>query len=139
MLHNLARFRELQKSDEFGFSSFSEDDKPSGGKQLSTILREGPAHGIHALIWCDTYNNVNRWFDRQTMRDFGLRALFQMSAGDSSNLMDSPAASKLGVFRAILYVEERGQHEKFRPYGMPSPSWLDTVRKHLESRTVEAT
>lgn len=139
VLHNLARFRDLQKSDDFGFSSFSDDEQESAGKQLATILRDGPAYGIHTLVWCDTYNNASRWIDRQTMHDFGMRVLFQMGAGDSSNLMDSPAASKLGQFRAILYVEERGQHEKFRPYGLPSPDWLDTVRNRLQNRIVEAT
>lgn len=134
VLHNLARFRDLQKSDDFSFSSFSDDERESAGKQLVTILRDGPAYGIHTLVWCDTYNNVNRWIDRQTMRDFGMRVLFQMGPADSSNLMDSPAASKLGQFRAILYVEERGLHEKFRPYCVPSSAWLDKVRQSLCGR-----
>ena len=85
-------------------------------------------------IRCDTYSTVNRWFDRQTLRDLGLRALFQMNASDSSSLIDSPAASRLGIHRAILYNEEQGRLEKFRPYGVPTPDWLASVKSQLGLR-----
>ena len=65
------------------------------------------------------------------MRDFEMRVLFQMSAADSSNLMDSPAASKLGNFTAMFYSDERGVAEKFRPYGPPSTDWLSEVAEKL--------
>jgi len=117
------------------FGSGSGERVASGAaKHLPTILREGPGVGIHAVVWCDSYNNLNRWLDRQTLRDLELRVLFQMSATDSSNLMDSPAASKLGVHRAMFYSEEQGQAEKFRPYGLPSAPWLDWVQKQLAAR-----
>ena len=38
--------------------------------------------------------------------------------------LDSPAASRLGTNRALLYRDERGTLEKFRPYGPPSDDWL---------------
>ncbi len=120
VIYNLARFRDLRRSDDdYGLGSFSDDGDASPGQTLARILREGASFGIHCLIWCDTYNNVTRWFDRQSLRDIGYRVLFQMSAADSSNLMDSPAASQLGNHRAILYDDERGEYERFRPYGVP--------------------
>lgn len=133
VIHNLSRFRDLRKSDDFGFSF--DDDAPAGAdKQLATILREGPNFGVHALVWCDNFNNVNRWLDRQSIGDFGYRVLFQMSATDSANMMDSPEASRLGVHRAILYNEEQGEFEKFRPYGLPSDEWLAWVKQQLADR-----
>src|SRR5262249_40354003 len=93
--------------------------------------REGPSVGIHALVWCDSYNNANRWLDRQSQRDFEMRVLFQMSAADSSNLMDSPAASKLGNYSAMFYSDERGVAEKFRPYGPPRAEWLTSVARQF--------
>jgi len=39
--------------------------------------------------------------------------------------MDSPAASRLGANRAIVFSEERGSFEKFRPYGPPGNAWRD--------------
>jgi S-DNA-T family DNA segregation ATPase FtsK/SpoIIIE len=124
VIHNLSRFRELKKGEDY---SFGEDESTSAGKKLATILREGPPVGVHALIWCDSYNNATRWLDRQSLRDFEMRTLFQMSATDSSNLIDSPAASKLGAHTAIFHSEERGQAEKFRPYKPPSATWLAWV------------
>ena len=138
VIHNLARFRDLQKSeDDFGFSNFGEEDKVSAGKQFEEILREGPNRGIHSLIWCDGYNNVNRWFDRKALRDLEFRVLFQVSSSDSSNLIDSPIASNLGVNRAVLYDDERGEYEKFRPYGLSTDDWLRWVRKTFTTDEVE--
>ena len=54
-----------------------------------------------------------------------------MSATDSSSLIDSPAASRLGVHRALLYSDEQGTTEKFRPYGLPTPEWLASVKSAL--------
>lgn len=67
-----------------------------------------------------------------------MRVLFQMSAADSSTLIDNPQASKLGVHRALFHSEDRSQPEKFRPYGLPSEEWLTWVRERLQSRQPEA-
>jgi hypothetical protein len=130
VIHNLARFRDLKKGDDYSF----DDDAAGAGKQLATIVREGPAVGVHVLVWCDSYNNVNRWLDRQSLRDFEMRVLFQMSATDSSNLMDSPAASRLGAHTAVFHSEESGQAEKFRPYGVPPGPWMAWVAEQLTAR-----
>jgi len=139
VVYNLSRFRELRRADDdFGFSSF-DDDKPASASQLFVeILRDGPPVGIHTIVWCDTFNNLNRWLDRQTLRELDFRVLFQMSATDSSNLMDSPVASRLGTHRAILFSEEQGEFEKFRPYAPASPAWLDWVRSQLQGQSVSA-
>jgi energy-coupling factor transporter ATP-binding protein EcfA2 len=133
LIHHLARFRELRRDeDDFGFSSFDEPEKAmSPSKMLGKILKEGPTLGMHTLVWCDSYNNVARCFDRQVLRDFDSRIVFQMSPNDSSNLMDSPAASRLGDHRAYLYSDDRGEVEKFRPYGTPSESWLLELANQL--------
>ncbi|MCA9184025.1 MAG: FtsK/SpoIIIE domain-containing protein [Pirellulaceae bacterium] len=131
IIYNLPRFRDLRKSeDSFGLGSFSDTPAETAADSLAYILKEGSSVGVHVVVWCDTYNNVTRWFDRQTMREFSRRVLFQMSATDSSNLMDSAAASRLGVHRAILYSDERGEFEKFRPYAVPSATWSQFVVRH---------
>jgi energy-coupling factor transporter ATP-binding protein EcfA2 len=140
VIHHLARFRDLKKSEDFGMSSFSDDEGAvRGDKCLATLLREGPSLGIHTMIWCDSYNNFYRWVERPLLRDLDQRVLFQMSAADSSNLIDSPAASKLGEHMALFYSEELGQLEKFRPYEVPTITWLDFVadklRQHRDAKT----
>lgn len=136
IIYNLSRFRDLRKAEEdFGLSRFDEQQPLSPARQFGKILADGPAWGIHTLLWCDTYNSVNRFVDRQGLRDLELRVVFQTNATDSSNLIDSPAASRLGVQRAILYHEGLGQLEKFRPYRPPSEDWLAWVKAQLQRRS----
>ena len=124
-IHDLPRFRDLRKTDDdFAFGRRGEEKVVSPAKLFGTILRDGPALGIHAIVWCDSLNNANRALDRAALREFEMRVLFQMSPGDSSNLIDSPIASRLGANRALFSNEEEGRVEKFRPYGVPSAEWL---------------
>jgi S-DNA-T family DNA segregation ATPase FtsK/SpoIIIE len=135
-IFDLGRFRDLRKSDDdFGFSSrSSEDEKPKPSKILTDILREGPNYGIFVIAWCDTVGNLNRTFERQVAGEFELRILFQMSINDSSALIDSPAAGRLGENRALYFNEEQGKTEKFRPYGLPDQEWLDQARDQLHAK-----
>lgn len=135
-VYNLARFRELQKTeDDFGFGGFGEEQSSSPAEQLANILREGPLRGVHSIVWSDTHTNLMRWIDRQSLRDIEGRVLFQMSATDSSNLMDSSAAAQLGQCRAIYYSEDQGRAERFRPYGLPTDDFLLKVRSMHTSPT----
>jgi hypothetical protein len=139
LIHNLPRFRDLRRADDdFSFGRRGEEKGATPAQQLVAVLREGPALGVHVLAWCDSLNNVNRSFDRPALREFEMRVLFQMSAGDSSTLIDNPAASKLGVNRALFHSEELGQPEKFRPYGLPSEEWLAWVKQQLAARATAA-
>ena len=133
VVYDLARFRDLRKSDDdYGFSR--REEKPNPAKLLQTLLRDGPGFGIHTVVWCDSLNNLNRAFDRTTLKEFELRVLFQMSPNDSSTLIDSPSAGRLGQHRAYLASEEQGKLEKFRPYGLPDDAWWAWARERLASR-----
>ena len=57
---------------------------------------------------------------------------FQMGATDSSNLIDNPRASKLGLRHALFHSEETGVIEKFRPYALPEAEWLERVAEMLQ-------
>jgi energy-coupling factor transporter ATP-binding protein EcfA2 len=123
MIHGLQRARDLEPDNSFGGFG-SAEESPSPAKQFAEILREGSDLGIHSLIWCDTVNNLNRRLDRQSLREFDMTIVFQMSGEDSVNLIDSPAASKIGQHYALFYNEEDGRLEKFRPFALPSEEWL---------------
>ncbi|HEX8524361.1 MAG TPA: FtsK/SpoIIIE domain-containing protein [Tepidisphaeraceae bacterium] len=135
-IYGLQRYRVLRKQeDSFSFGSSGDDEKAAPpDKQFSDLLREGPNVGIHIITWADTPASVDRTLDRSSMREFDHRILFQMSANDSSNLIDSPAANKLGLNRALAYSEEQGVMEKFRPYAMPTTDFLQTVKTRLKSK-----
>jgi S-DNA-T family DNA segregation ATPase FtsK/SpoIIIE len=128
-LHGLQRLRDLRRpDDDFGYTRKGETTV-SPYKQFMNILREGPPLGVFTILWCDALANLQRTFDRQGLREFEMRVLFQMSPTDSSTLMDTPLASKLGMHRALLYTEDQGRLEKFRPYGLPSLEWMRSVAR----------
>jgi hypothetical protein len=135
-VYGLQRYRALRKSEDssFSFGSSDEEKKPQPDKQFTEILRDGPPLGIHTIAWCDTAAALERTLERAAMREFDNRILFQMSAADSSNLIDSPLGNKLGQHRALLYSEEQGVSEKFRPYALPSDRWLAYVKQQLAAR-----
>ena len=123
-IHALHRVRSLRRSeDDFGFGSSSDPDAPpKPDRMLATILAEGPPLGIHTIAWADTLATVERCFDRSALREFEQRVLLQMSATDSASLIDSPAASRLGLQRAIFFTEESPDIERFRPYALLDPA-----------------
>ncbi len=125
-LYGLQRLRDLRKpDDDFGFSRKGEDKTPY--RQFTHVLKEGPPVGVFTLLWCDTLVNLQRTIDRPTMREFDQRVMMQMSASDSSTLMDSPIAAKLGPQRALFFTEDQGRIEKFRPYALPSAKWIQSL------------
>jgi hypothetical protein len=137
VVHDLTRFRDLRKGDDdYGGFSFDRrgDEAPSPSKVFATILKDGPGVGVHAVVWCDSLNNLNRSLDRGLLREFEQRVLFQMSPNDSSTLIDSPAAGKLGYHRALYASEEEGRLEKFRPFGLPDAAWWAEIRRRFEGR-----
>lgn len=127
-LIQISRMRELRKDDDFGMGGFGEEAmKPD--KKLEEILRDGPSCGVHTLIWAESYSTVNRWLSRSAFREMELRLLMQMSGNDSTNLVDSVAASKLGDHVMLLYDEASGQEHRFRPFDNDTlqtlPSWIE--------------
>ena len=134
MIYHLGRFRELRKADDdFGFaSSRGSSSTVTGADHLQKIIKEGPAVGVHLLLWCDSYSNATRWLSSQLLREMETRVAFDMNATDSSNFIDSPVASRLGTHRAYFYQEDMGRLDKFRPYGFPSVTWVDWVGSHLD-------
>ncbi|MBX9789849.1 MAG: hypothetical protein K2Y37_13110 [Pirellulales bacterium] len=135
VVYDLPRLRELRRQEEeFSFSRRGDSEGPKPDRQFADLLRDGPALGIHVLVWCDTLTNFNRMLDRGMLKQFALRVLLQMSAADSSLLIDTPAASQLGKRRALLHREEEGGLEKFRPYAPPELEWLSAVGLALKER-----
>jgi hypothetical protein len=132
-IHSLHRARDLRGDDNagFGYRFSSEPQPPSLPQQFATIVRDGPEVGVHTLVWCDTVTNLERTLDRRTLREFAQRVAMQMSEQDSSTLIDTPAANRLGLYRALFYNEDEGRLEKFRPYGLPTAEWLQWAKEQM--------
>ncbi|MDA0296742.1 MAG: cell division protein FtsK, partial [Planctomycetota bacterium] len=134
LIHGLQRFRALRRAeDDFGFS-MDDDAPPTPDKVFASLLKDGPEHGIFVHAWADTVATLERCVDRQSMRGFDQRAMFQVGSADSSTLIDSTAASMLGNNRGLLFSEEKGTMEKFRPWGLPSEAFVAAVGRALVSR-----
>lgn len=135
-LIQLSRLRSLRREDEFSFSQ----PESSPDKQLEELLRDGPSHGIHVLIWAESYSTVNRWLPRTALREMEIRLLMQMSTGDSANLVDTVAAAHLGDHVMLLYDEATGQEQKFRPYAWESlialPQWIVAPQSTLSPSAI---
>ncbi len=123
----------LRSEDEFSFSS-GDSGAPNPAAILQNLISDGPAHGIHVIITCDTYNNVNRFLGRKSLTEFEMRVLFQMSASDSASLVESPDASTLGLHRALYYNDREGYTEIFRPYARPGNDWIEEIGRQLAPR-----
>ena len=126
-VYDLARFRDLRKADDdFGFGGFGGGGEKAvnPGQLFNELLRDGPAAGIFTFAWVDSYQTAQRWLARDQMNRFEQRIIFAMNANDSSSLVDSPAAGRLGENRALLYRGDLGTLEKFRPYSPPATDWI---------------
>jgi hypothetical protein len=139
VIHGIQRYRVLrQTEDDFSFGGGDTDEPAKPDRELAHILREGPGVGVHVLAWSDTLANLERTLGRGGIREFDSRLLFQMAAGDSSNLIDSPEANRLGPHRALLFNEQRGVMEKLRPYAELDGPWLETLATRLGNRPSNA-
>ncbi len=136
IINGMQRYRALRRQEDvFSMSSSDADAPPPTDRQFAELLREGPPLGIHVIGWADTYSTLERTLERQSIREFDNRVLFQMSAADSSNMIDSPEANRLGFHRALFFSEERGLLEKFRPYAPLNSDWLQEVQQHFAHRS----
>jgi len=134
-IYGLQRARDLRQEEAgFSFGRETTEAPPSPAQQFAQLIKEGPELGIHTLAWCDTYDNLTRAVDRYGLREFAMRVAMQMSAEHSSNLLDTPAASKLGLYRALFYDEDEGRLEKFRPYAPPTPEQIADWGARLKAR-----
>jgi DNA segregation ATPase FtsK/SpoIIIE-like protein len=133
LVHGLQNFKKLRQEDEFSFSS-GESTTVNPAAVLQSLISDGPAHGVHLIATCDTYNNVNRFLGRKTLTEFEMRVLFQMSASDSASLVESPDAGTLGLHRALYYNDREGYTEIFRPYARPGNEWIEEISRQLASR-----
>jgi hypothetical protein len=131
MIIGLQRARDLREDE----SDHGDDGAPARELFIS-LLREGPEMGVHTVAWCDSLANALRVIPRRQLREFGLRAATVMSMEDSQAFFDDGAAAKLDKpHRAIFYDDERpGVFDKFRPYGLPGPGWLQQAGARLRDR-----
>jgi hypothetical protein len=77
-----------------------------------------------------------RGLSRKAIGEFGLRIGAAMNTGDSMNFLDNLAASKISKPHRVIFADEDrpGQLVTFRPYAMPSATWLGQTGQRLHAR-----
>lgn len=138
-IRNIGQFRSLRRDeDDFGMSGFGATKSATPASQLGDLIRKGPLVGIHVIVWSDTFSNAMRWLSNSLLREFDSRIAFRLNQTDSSSLIDTPAAASLSPGRAILYRDQTGAADRFRPFSWPSQQWLATVPAAPEEENIPA-
>ena len=128
VVRDIGQFRNLRKDeDDFGMGGFGEPKPLTIANKFSELLKRGPVVGVHVIVWSDTFSNAVRWLSNSLLREFEHRIAFRMNQTDSASLVDTPVASTLGAGRAIVYRDQTGMTEKFRPFAWPSDDWLKSI------------
>ena len=132
----LQRARALRESEPtYRFSDQQEEQAPHPNDLFLKILADGPEVGVHTIGWWDGLTSLNRAVRRQGREHFGIRAALALSADESSQLLDSPAAAKLGGLRGLLWDENRPSDlEKFIPYSLRDVDWRSWVGSELSRK-----
>nr|MCU0689116.1 hypothetical protein [Phycisphaerales bacterium] len=114
------------KEDAFDFSSDA-PSTPMPDALLERIMRDGPALGVHTIITADTGATVTRSLRRKALAACDIRVCTQMSVNDSSAIVDSAAASRLGPNRILLVTLSTQQAEKLRTFSLPTDAFIASL------------
>lgn len=110
----LDRFRDLRQDDAFAFNLDVAAPQPDGGAVLQTLLADGPAAGVHTFVVAGAAETISRYLPRASLHDLSIRLLGNLTAADSSLLIDSPAASHLSPATLLHYDDTDGHTSAFR-------------------------
>ncbi|HEY0599196.1 FtsK/SpoIIIE domain-containing protein [Brevundimonas sp.] len=120
------RVRELKQDDAGSMFGDLSEEPVNVRRALQTVLRDGPEVGVHSLIWCDAYANLERALDRGGLGELGVKLAGPLSDQESRRLFDEDAAAHLDKpHRMVLGDDDRvGVLEVFRPYQAPVEAFL---------------
>ncbi len=125
----LQRWRELR-------GNRNDYDPNTYASKLLSLAEDGPEHGIHLVIWSDTYGTLSRFQFERALELFDMRVYLRLTDKDSSFLLDNVAASQLGDHRALFRDEgwESGRMEKFKPYVIPENDDLQNIITKINAK-----
>lgn len=139
ILFGLQRARDLR--DAGGYTTGADrTGEVNPAKLLAKILRDGPDVGVHTVIWCDTYANLDRTLGRGVLRDIAFRIAGPLAAQESQQIFGDHGASQINrAHRLLSYDDEKvGVFEMFRPFAAPSAESLDGYLRLLQRRNARA-
>lgn len=123
MFFGITRAGILRRSGLYG----NNDSGISAQEKLRTILREGPQHGVHCIIWGDGINGLRNMLEPDFARYFNHRIAYGL---DSAAMSDLVAEEDTQTFRGKTAVyldmsENIVMNTRFRPFDAPSEAWVE--------------
>lgn len=95
--------------------------------KIRLLVKDGPEVGIHVIAWADRKASLDRRFDSQTLREFGLRFLGRMSEDDSRSLADTEQAAAITSAQVVFDDFDKAVTVVARRLGFPGPEWIGDV------------
>ncbi|MDP2312959.1 MAG: FtsK/SpoIIIE domain-containing protein [Pseudomonadota bacterium] len=97
---------------------------PPAGAMLGRLLAEGPDHGVHVLVWCDTATSLQRALAPGEMNEFGCRVA--LASGEAGRVLGPQVTQSVLRAGYALWVtdEDPERVRKVRIYGEDSVRWL---------------
>jgi len=133
VIYGLQRYRALRKSEDGLSFSMSDDEKPpQPTSSLPRILREGPPR---ASTSSPGATRPRRRSHARSLGDARIRQPnpLQMSAADSSNLIDSPAANQAGLLSRPGVQRRARRNGKVSSLRIADKTWLQHIRRNWRS------
>jgi hypothetical protein len=122
VVNRLARHREAAPPVVFAVNGVQNAD-PSLLTHLDQILHEGPAVGVHGLIWGTTPSAVGE----RVLQRCGVRVVGPLDTATSTALIDSSRAAQLRDHQVLLYDEFESRLVLLRPYARADAAWIATT------------
>lgn len=119
-------FFSLQRGRAFRKDGYSMSDE---GNLLSYILKEGADVGVFSLVQVDSMDNFSKNLDDNLLKEFSQRIASQMNPDNSVKVVGNQKAAKLGSNRAWYYDDNENTMIKFKPYELPTFSWVAQLQK----------
>lgn len=110
-------------------SSNSNRPQLSSKEIFHTIVKDGAKHGIHVILWQDSFSALEQ-DDNNIMSYFNLKVAFDMSPEEFSRSVGANDVSLMSENNAIYYNKAR-DNQKFRPYQAPDEEWLKDISAKL--------
>ena len=110
-------------------SSNSNRPQLSPKEIFHTIVKDGAKHGIHVILWQDSFSALEQ-DDNNIMSYFNLKIAFDMTPEEFSRSVGANDVSMMSENNAIYYNKAR-DNQKFRPYQAPDEEWLKDISAKL--------
>lgn len=101
--------------------------------RLECLFKQGSEVGIHMILWCDKIRNIEEVLGSRVNDAFDKKILFNVPADDVRNITGMRIILQ-EPDRAFFHSDDESRDEKFRPYILPSETWMEKVVEAIQKK-----